>query len=230
MSAPDRVLAVFVRAAGDAPAVPGREAARELAERELSKPSYDRDTSLTTRIIRWIVERIERLLDAAAGTLSSGVGIAALVALVGALAVVVVLWTGPMARSASRSAGPVLEPGARTAAEYRAAADDAAARADWDTAVVERFRATVATLEERGVLTPESGRTADEVARDAAAVLAGVSAQLRAGATVFDSVRYGGTAARRDDDDALRRLDSAVLAARPQQADDAGGPVLSAPR
>lgn len=204
---------------GEPPVDLGRDAARDAAGRELSKPSYDRDTPLTTRIIRWILEQIERLLDAATGAFSSGMGIAIIVAVVAALAVVVVLRTGPMARSRARRApGPVLPEQARTAAQYCAAADDAARRSDWNTAVTERFRAIVTDLEQRGVLDARAGRTADEVARDAGTSLADVADDLRTGATMFDAIRYGGADARADDDSTMRRIDRATAEARPRRA------------
>lgn len=206
-----------VRAA-DVPVDLGRDEARELAERELSKPSYDRDTPLTTRVIRWIAERIGDLVDAASGTLSSSVGVAAIVLVTAGLAAVILWRTGPLARTGSRRHEPVLPEHRRSAASHRAAADAAARDGDWPTAVTERYRATVAALEDRGVLDERSGRTADEAAREAGVVLPTVADELRAGADRFDAVRYGGVSAGPDDDTAMRRLDDDVAASRPRAA------------
>ncbi len=106
----------------------------------------------------------------------------------------------------------------RSAAEYRADADDAAARGDWSAAVVERYRAVVAGMEERGVLDPRPGRTADEAAAAGGSILPGVAGDLATGSRVFDGVRYGGRAATSADDADMRRLDEAVRMARPGQA------------
>ena len=80
---------------------------------------------------------------------------------------------------------------ARTAAELRAAADAAAARGDWSTAVLERFRAVVRSLEERALLDDRPGRTAHEAAEAAAARLPARAAELRRAARLFDDVCYG---------------------------------------
>ncbi|TDC49495.1 DUF4129 domain-containing protein [Jiangella ureilytica] len=217
----------------------GRDEARDLARQELSRPSYERDTPLLTRVLRWIADQVERILDAATGTLSSQVGLAVIVVIAVAFAAVVILRAGPLARRAAERSGAVLPDRPRSAAEYRAAADDAAARGDWPTAVVERFRAVVAGLEERGVLDPRPGRTADEAAREATAVIgeialpdgagSGRTGGMHVAARLFDGVRYGGAAAGRDDDRLLRAVDDAVTAARSRpRADD--GPVLAVPR
>jgi hypothetical protein len=222
----------------------GRDEARDLARQELSRPSYERDTPIVTRVLRWIADQVERILDAATGTLSSQVGLAVIVVIAVAFAAVVILRAGPLARRAAERSGAVLPDRPRSAAEYRTAADDAAARGDWSTAVVERFRAVVAGLEERGVLDPRPGRTADEAAREATAVLGEIplpdgagpgraggrdGGAMHAGARLFDGVRYGGAAATQDDDRLLRALDDAVIAARSRPQAE-GDPVLAVPR
>ena len=226
----------------------GRDEARDLARQELSRPSYERDTPVLTQVLRWIADQVERILDAATGTLSSQAGLAVIVVIAVAFAAVVILRAGPLARRAAERSGAVLPDRPRSAAEYRAAADDAAARGDWPTAVVERFRAVVAGLEERGVLDPRPGRTADEAAREATAVLGEIplpdgaghgraggresrdGGAVHAGARLFDGVRYGGAAATPDDDRLLRAVDAAVTAARSRARQAGGDPVLAVPR
>jgi hypothetical protein len=92
---------------------------------------------------------------------------------------------------------------------------------------VERFRTVTRELEERAVLVPQPGRTADEVASDAGAWLPGLAQQLRAGATLFDDVRYGDRPAEPGAAAALRELDNAVRRAKPEAeaVAMAGGPV-----
>ncbi len=210
----------------------GRDEARDLARQELSQPSYDRDTPIVTRVLRWLAEQVDRILDAASGTLSSQVGLAIVVALAVGFAAFVILRAGPLARRSAERAGAVLPDRPRSAAEYRAAADDAAGRGDWTTAVIERFRAVVAGLEERGVLDPRAGRTADEAAREATAVLGDLprpAGGVHAGARLFDGVRYGAASATQDDDRLLRDLEDAVAAAKTRR-DPADGRVLAVPR
>ncbi|TDD73034.1 DUF4129 domain-containing protein [Jiangella aurantiaca] len=211
----------------------GRDEARDLAREELSNPSYERDTPILTRVLRWLAEQVDRILDAATGTLSSQLGLAIVVAIAVAFAAFVILRAGPLARRAADRVGAVLPDRPRSAAEYRAAADDAAARGDWTTAVVERFRAVVAGLEERGVLDPRAGRTADEAAREATAVLGELprpTGGMQAGARLFDGVRYGGAAGTKADDRLLRDLDHSVAAAKPRPEHAGDGPVLAVPR
>jgi hypothetical protein len=77
------------------------------------------------------------------------------------------------------------------AALHRHQAQTAAAAGDWAAAVRERFRAVVATLDERGLLPERADRTADEAAHDAGVVLPAHAAVLGAAARAFDEVQYG---------------------------------------
>ena len=79
----------------------------------------------------------------------------------------------------------------RTAAQLRADADAAAARGDWRSAVIDRFRAVVRSLEERVVLDVRPGRTADEAAAVAGLRFPAEADALRRGARLFDDVCYG---------------------------------------
>src|SRR5258707_9745927 len=54
-----------------------------------------------------------------------------------------------------------------TAQDYRRAAERLAAAGDYGDAIVETVRAIAADLDERGVLPPRPGRTADELAVEA---------------------------------------------------------------
>ncbi|RIQ16670.1 hypothetical protein DY240_22735, partial [Jiangella rhizosphaerae] len=101
----------------------GRDEARDLARQELSDPSYERDTPIVTRVLRWLAEQVDRILDAATGTLSSRLGLAIVVAIAVAFAAFVILRAGPLARRADGRARAVLPDRPRSAAEYRAEAD-----------------------------------------------------------------------------------------------------------
>jgi hypothetical protein len=99
----------------------------------------------------------------------------------------------------------------RDAAEYRTASARAAAAGDFHGAVLDRFRAIVRTLEQRGVLDERPGRTADEAAAEAGSVRPELALGLRRGAGAFDEVAYGGRPGHREVYEALVRLDEAVL-------------------
>ncbi|WP_129667430.1 DUF4129 domain-containing protein [Phytoactinopolyspora endophytica] len=206
-----------------------REEARELAREELSQPGYNRDVSLPARILEWILEQFNRLVSGAADAIPGGLGTVILLAAVVAVAILVVLRTGPLARRKAGGTATVFSETRRTSAEHRAAADDAARIQDWTTAVLERFRAVAVVLEERGVVEPRSDWTADELARHAGERLPDAASRLRAGARLFDHVHYGGHTATSDDDAAMRELDDEARHARPQTA-TASGPSLAVPR
>ena len=191
----------------------GPEEARDLARRELADPVYDAEPSWLEEAVGWLMDRIDELLSRTTGALGGWVGIAIMMALLVLVGSAVFSRMGPMARRA-RSRAPVFDGAPRTSAEYRAAADAAAGRGDWSSAVVERYRAIVAGLEERDILDPSPGRTADEAAAEGGSSLPTVASGLGAGAGLFDAVRYGGRSATPDDDEALRHLDDAVTAAR----------------
>lgn len=93
------------------------------------------------------------------------------------------------------------------AAEHRAAAEAAAARRDYDTALRERFRAVLRGLEQTGTLPVRRSRTAQETANDASTALPLEAATpLHPAASAFDEVVYGGRPATEDE---YRRLEYA---------------------
>ena len=77
----------------------------------------------------------------------------------------------------------------------------------------ERLRALARGLTERGVLDERPGRTADELARELAALLPGQAGLFATAAHIFDDIWYGGRAAGEADYAAVTAADQA--AARP---------------
>jgi Domain of unknown function (DUF4129) len=209
---------VIALAPFDVPVDLGREEAQHLAAQELADPAYHvDDPSLIQRVITWVLGKLSQLLDTAAAVTPGGWwGLLVLLALgVGILALV--LWRGgPVRRTAATGDTALFVGKARSAADHRRAADQAAASARWVEAVLERYRAIVRSLEERTILDPRPGRTADEAAAEAALVLPLLAEDLRAAAQTFDSVAYGGRGASSTDDRFLRELDRAVQATTPR--------------
>jgi len=78
-----------------------------------------------------------------------------------------------------------------TAAQHRAAAERAATEGNWAAAIRHRLRAVARQLEQDGVLDAVPGRTASELARDAAATAPDLRAQLTTAADTFNDVSYG---------------------------------------
>lgn len=200
-----------------APVVPPvtRGGARDAARTELSRAIYHRyDEPWWLHVLRAVGRFVRDVFDTAAAHAPGGAaGLVALAVLAVLVIVAIRLRVGPMRRGAAVP-GAVLGGRLLTAAEHRAAADAAAAEGRWLDAVRERMRAVVRELEERGVLDPRPGRTADEVAAEAGHALPGLAGGLRAAAATFDEVVYGGRPAGPGADDTVRRVDAALRAHR----------------
>ncbi len=200
---------------------PDRETARRWAVEELTDQAYvQAQPNLLQQGIMWVFDRLDELLTAA-GSASSGFGLVVAVALLAALVVAALLLAGPLRRRAGarrRSGGGVFGATTMTAAQHRSASEQAAAAGRWAAAVQERFRATARSLEERVVLDVRPGRTADEVAREAGALMADAAQPLQRAARAFDDVTYGerpgdeqGYAAAVEADEAVARTRPASL-------------------
>lgn len=193
-----------------------REEAGKAARKELRKQIYQQaEPSLGERAVQWILDLLSRLLDDAAGVSPGGyLGLMGLLVLAVAATVVFRLRLGPFARSAAQ-ADALFVGGPRSSVDFRSAADAHAAAGRWAEAVRERLRAVIRSLEERDLLEPRPGRTANEAARDAGAVLPDCAEALLEAARRFDEIWYGGRLAREEADEHLRQLDARVQAARP---------------
>ena len=207
----------------DLPVVPDRDTAREWLTSELQRPEYAERESLLTRLLNWVMDWLNGIEWP--DTSMSGPQLGLVIAVI-AVVVLVIAWlvAGPvrLGRNRTGSAEVLDTDDARTAAQMRAAADAAAVSGDWRTAAVERFRAVVRSLEERVIIEPRPGRTAQEAAASAAERLPAQAAGLRSGADLFDGVEYGDRVATAADDAALRELDAAVTAARPAAVSGTG--------
>ncbi|MFD5371258.1 DUF4129 domain-containing protein [Streptomyces sp. NPDC127103] len=206
-----------LRADDDIPVDISRVPAQEAAERELSKPMYhENDPNLLQRGLDRFWEWVGDLLDAASGATPGGViGLVAIVLFV--IAAVAALWwrLGTPRRAPSTTGDSLFADGPRTARDHRAAAARHASAGRWNQAVQERTRAIVRSLEERTLLDPRPGRTADEAAAEASRSLPAHADDLRLAVRVFDDVTYGGRTA---DETAYRRieeLDTALERTRP---------------
>ncbi|HZB50665.1 MAG TPA: DUF4129 domain-containing protein [Mycobacteriales bacterium] len=194
----------------------GRDEARQAAERELSKGMYHADQPgpverTVERVLEWIANLLDRASGAAPG---GGLGLVVLALLIVALAVLVMWRTGPLRRGARRAAPAIELSGRLDPEEHRQQADAHAAAGRYAEAVRERMRAIVRELETRGVLEPRPGRTADEVAAEAGALVPTVAADLRTAASVFDEIWFGGRPANAQADALLRKADQRLRRAQ----------------
>ena len=145
------------------------------------------ETSIWQRIWHWLAR-----LPGTAGTVVPGgwFGLIALAILAVLAITIIIFWVRP-ARTGRAAAG------------------------DYAGAIVEGVRAIAAELDERGVLPPRAGRTADELAAEAGAELPGLAGDLRTVTRMFDDIRYGDRDGSQAGYQLVSRLDRDVRAARP---------------
>ncbi|MEU1124366.1 DUF4129 domain-containing protein [Streptomyces sp. NPDC005899] len=205
-----------IRAGDDIPVDVSRVPAREAAQHELSDPKYhEHDPNLLQRGIDRFWEWVGDLLDGAAGSAPGGpLGLVVIALCLTGLGAALWWRLGTPRRTVFQGRS-VLGDGTRSAEEHRAAAEEHAAAHRWSQAVQERMRALVRSLEDRTVLDPRPGRTADEAATDAGRLLPGHAGPLRAAARVFDDVTYGGRTADEAAYARLRALDQDLVEAAP---------------
>lgn len=214
----------LVRANDDVPVDTPRIPAREAAERELSKPMYhENDPSLLQRALNRFWDWIGGIFDAASGATPGGpLGLLVVAVLVIGL-IAGLWWRLGTPRRTPGTVDSLFDDSPRSASEHRIAAEAHAAAGRWNQAVQERMRAIVRSLEERTLLDPRPGRTADEAAAEAGRSLPDHADGLRTSAREFDDVTYGGRTADRQAYLRLRDLDLELERAKPQLSGAAQG-------
>ncbi len=210
-----RAAAITAPGPGHAGPLIGRRAAQILARRELDKVS--------------ILERILRFISGLFGLGSNAVptgwfGLAVLGVLAIALAVAIATWFRPSRRRRIRG-DAVLDGQSLSAADYRRRAGKLADAGDYTGAIVECVRAIAAEVDERGILPPRLGRTADELALEAGLELPALAADLRTATTLFNDVRYGDRPGTRSGYELVTRVDAR---ARTESVADHRTPVSAA--
>lgn len=196
----------------DAPLDPTSEEARRWLEEELAKGVYHPQPSLTQRLLEWLDRLLSTTTTAGAPSFLLPLVIGLALAVLAAVLVVVL----------RREVGPERADGTHVldvpdidAATLRRRARDAAARGDWDAAVLDGVRTLARAGVERVVLDDAPGRTAHEVALALAAPFPGESAALLRAADAFDAVRYGHRRASQAQALAVLEVDERLTAARP---------------
>ncbi|BCW76314.1 hypothetical protein NicSoilB11_26390 [Arthrobacter sp. NicSoilB11] len=138
---------------------------------------------------------------------------------IAAIIAAAIILARPRLHARSRQARDVFErEPTLDATDYRARAEAAAAAGKWGDAVVDRFRAVVRSAEDRAILDPQPGRTADEAARALSVPFNSQSGRLARAAATFDGVRYGNRAADSGDYRQMVELDTALDAMKPATA------------
>ncbi|MCG5432839.1 DUF4129 domain-containing protein [Mycobacterium sp. MYCO198283] len=204
------------------PVVIDRDAAREAAERELADPKYPKPSTLD-QLLDTVRGWLSDLIAAGADTPGGWFTVVVVVTLVAVAAVVAVRTARRAMRTAAGADHPLFDAADLSADEHRAAAQREAAAGNWRSAIRQRLRAVARQLEQDSVLPPIAGRTATELARDAAAHAPELRDELVAAAATFDDVTFGERIGTRgaylaiaDLDDKLRRRAARhVVAERP---------------
>lgn len=166
------------------------DAAHEAAQRELSKPIYPKP-SLTDQLWAWLEALLYRVFSAGSSVPGGWITIGLLSLLVVIAAVVAIRVAMRTMHTRRGAEGALFDGHQLGSAEHRVLAQQSAAQGDWAAAIRHRLRAVARRLEETEVLDPEPGRTATELARDAAAALPDVRDELSRAAEVFNDVTYG---------------------------------------
>ena len=190
--------------------VTGRRAGQQLARTELSKTIYHHQPALTERVAHFLLTWLSRLFRATQGVPGGWWGFVALVVLAVILVAVVLARIGPIAGAQRRRARTSALAPVRTARDHRDAAIRLAEAGDYGAAICERVRAIAAELDERGILMPRVGRTADEFAAEAGRALPPHAAGLLGAARLFDEVRYGQRAGTRRGYEQVADLDTRI--------------------
>lgn len=197
----------------------GRQAAQRLARHELARAIYHPHQSFWAWLLSWIGRLLTRLFNAGNGLVPGGWwALVAVAALVVVIVAVTLARIGAMRRPPRRQAGPLLSDPLLSARERRQRAAGYAAAGNFKPAMIESLRAIAFDLEERGVLEPDPGRTADEFAARAGQLMPAHAAALAAAARSFDDVCYGGQPGSQAGYERLRDLDTALRAATPRSA------------
>lgn len=186
------------------------DTAREAAEHELSKPIYPRP-SPKQQFIDFIETLVRRLVIKGA-ELPGGWFTISLLLIVLVAAVLVAVHIGRRTLRDRHRDRLLFGTAQLSAADYRATAQHCAAAADWAEAIRHRLRAVARELEETRAVHPAPGRTATELARDAGAVLPGLTGELFRAAETFNDVNYGELPATEDGYRIVAELDDQVRA------------------
>ena len=202
----------------DIPVDPDADTAREWAREELSKSEYQQGgggSNWLERFMKWIEDFISHIGGGVGGAWG-GWGTVGVV-VIGLAIVALVLWlvVGPLRRSRGRGAAEEdLGDPTLSAADLIGRARAAADAEDWNTAVIEGYRAVIRALAEREVIDARPGMTALEAALVTAQAVPAMTSDISADADVFDAVRYGHLHATREHYEHVLATRNAAAAAK----------------
>jgi hypothetical protein len=198
-----------------------RDAAHQAAQNELDKPIYSKG-SAAQQLDEWLSDKLYQLLEATS-KIPGGWFTATVLLVLLAVAVAVAIHVARRTMRTRRGGDyQLFEAAPLTAAQHRATAENYAAEGNWAAAIRHRLRAVARQLEDAGVLNPNPGRTANELARDAGAVLPPMASELSASATAFNDVTYGERPGTQDTYQMIADLDDHLRSRSPATASAVG--------
>ena len=192
----------------------GRDEAQRQVAGELAKPEYFDTQSvvndLWNRLFDW-------LTGGPGGDNATLSPVPTTVAVIVVVALVALLIFGGRLRHEHRlaAATDMFAGVDATADELRAEAERLGDTGQWTQATIQRFRALVRSLSERGIIEESAGMTAHEAATAAGRRLPGFAAGMDGAAHVFDGLAYGTRTGTRQQYDQLVALDDHLRRARP---------------
>lgn len=216
-----------------APLEPSRDEGRELLEQELERPEYQREFGGPLRetfdaMVGWLEEN----LGSVGGVTIPWGPVLLAVLLLGAILLVVLL-VRPRLQPTPAAADEVLDAEqGMTAALLRERADEQLRAGRTDAAYRDLFRAVVRSIEERGILPDQAGRTATEASLAVTGVFPEQARGLHRCADLFNLSRYGGGSVSEDRFHELAELDRMLSRTEPAGPADARplAPQVVAPR
>lgn len=212
-------IILVARLSSDVPATPDAQEAREAAERELLREIYHERPSIWQRLWQWLLDHLNpsQVVPGVPPWLSALIVIVTAAVLVGLL--ILLLSRVTLARRRRVRGASLFEGDERDSMSLMRDADAAAARHDWATAVVDRFRAIIRSLDERALVEDYPGMTAQEAGALACQALLdveGLHLSLHQAAVLFDAVRYGQVVSTAQQDEWMRQLAERVASAAPR--------------
>lgn len=211
----------------DVPLVPDAPGARDLLQRELSKPEYQ-----TARPSLWDIvsqafwDWVNSLRVPGDGPFTGLFPVIAGTVLVVGIVIAFIVWGVPrLNRRSARQLDLFGERDDRTADRLRQDAKAAAAAGDWTLALQELYRAVARALSERTIVQVTPGTTAHGFAARAAVVFPREGHALASAADVFDAVRYLEAAGTETQYRELEALDARLATAAPEFLADPAEPV-----
>lgn len=212
------------------PLAPSPDEGRELLERELADPTYQREFTGPVRqaiedFLAWLSDRMGSIggVDIPYGPLII------MVLLIAAIVLIILLVRPRLQRTGGADEALTIEPGI-SSDELRARAEEHRRAGRADECFRDLYRAVVRAAEEREILTELMGRTATEAARELTAVFPSHGPRIGTAAELFNLSRYGGRSLTAQDCEDLSGLDATLAAAEPQTSQSPAAPQVVAPR